>query len=112
MKRPFRQALQTKQWPPCQPTPTRSPFFHPDTLAPTVSTRPAISWPGMRGNDRPGKAPAFTNESLWQTPQASTWMRICPGAGSGSSRSTSSNAPPAFDTCTALIIFFAMVAPL
>src|SRR2546426_6414893 len=43
-------------------------------------------------------------------PQASTWTRIWFGAGSGNSRSTSSKAPPAFDTCTARIIF-AMVAP-
>ena len=38
-------------------------------------------------------------------PHASTWTRIWFGAGSGNSRSTSSKAPPGFDTCTARIIF-------
>ena len=28
MKSPLRQAVHTKQWPPCHPTPTRSPGFH------------------------------------------------------------------------------------
>jgi len=32
-------------------------------------------------------------------------MRTCPEAGSGTSRSTSSNAPPGFETCTAFIVF-------
>src|SRR5438445_296305 len=82
MKRPLRQALQTKQWPPCQPTPTRSPFCHSVTPAPTFSTRPAISWPGIRGSFRPGNAPPLTMTSLWQTPHASTLMRIWPESGS------------------------------
>src|SRR5438128_370845 len=111
MKRPLRQALQTKQWPPCQPTPTRSPFCHSVTPAPTFSTRPAISWPGIRGSFRPGNAPPLTMTSLWQTPHASTLMRIWPESGSGSSRSTSSNALLGFETCTALIIF-GMASPI
>ena len=84
MKRPRRHGLHSQQCPPCQPTPTRSPAFHAVTSAPTASTRPAISCPGMRGSVRPGNAPrTCTNASLWQTPHASTLTRTCrrPGLG-------------------------------
>src|SRR5579871_251454 len=36
-------------------------------------------------------------------PQACTLMRTCPAPGVGISRSTISQSPPAFDTCTAFI---------
>ena len=64
----------------------------------------------MRGRESPGNSPDFTIASLWQMPHASTLMRTCPGAGSGTSRSTSSNGPPAFATCTAFIKRLALQA--
>src|SRR5882724_2297947 len=103
MKSPRRQGSQVKQWPPCQPTPTRWPGFQATTSGPTVSTRPAISWPGIRGYGRPGQSPSLTSTSLWQTPQASTLMRTCARPGSGMGRSTSSNGPPGLLTCTAFM---------
>ena len=39
----------------------------------------------------PGQCPSTVRESLWQTPHASMRTRTCPGPGSGTSRSTSSN---------------------
>src|SRR5271165_7079125 len=67
---------------------------------------PITSWPGMRGYWMPGKRPSTVTESLWQTPQACTRMRISPARGSGISRSTASNFPPTFGTTIARI--FAM----
>src|SRR6185437_13691371 len=90
---------QVLSWPPCQPTPTRWPFFHCVTLAPSSSITPAISCPGTRGYEMPGKKPSFVIESLWQTPQACTLMRTCPASGLGISRSTISKSPPAFEIC-------------
>src|SRR6266567_3603604 len=103
MKSPRRQGSQVKQWPPCQPTPTRWPGFQLATSAPTVSTRPAISWPGTRGYCRPGQSPSLTSTSLWQTPQASTLTRTWARPGSGMGRSANSNGPPGLLTCTAFI---------
>src|SRR6266481_2041471 len=103
MKSPRRQGSHVKQCPPCQPTPTRWPAFQLATSAPTVSIRPAISWPGTRGYCRPGQSPSLTMTSLWQTPHASTLMRTCPRPGSGIGRSTSSRAPPGLLTCTAFM---------
>src|SRR5678816_638871 len=60
MKLPRRQGSQTKQCPPCQPTPTRWPGFHCVTSSPTASMRPAISWPGTRGYCNPGKPDGIT----------------------------------------------------
>src|SRR6266545_1426769 len=39
----------------------------------------------------PGQCPSTVRESLWQTPHASMRTRTCPGPGSATSRSTSSN---------------------
>src|SRR3954454_6643506 len=52
----------------------------------------------------PGKVPSLTKESLWQMPQASTFTRTCPGPGSGTSRSTSSNGPFGLVTWTTRIL--------
>ncbi|GEJ56001.1 hypothetical protein AMYX_07420 [Anaeromyxobacter diazotrophicus] len=52
----------------------------------------------------------MTIASLWQTPHASTRRRTCPGPGAGTSRSTSSSAPPAFATWTARILAMAPLA--
>src|SRR3954453_15075260 len=52
----------------------------------------------------PGKVPSLTKASLWQMPQASTFTRTCPGPGSGSSRSTSSNGPFGSVTWTTRIL--------
>src|SRR4051794_34000188 len=52
----------------------------------------------------PGKVPSLTKESLWQMPQASTFTRTCPGPGSGTSRSTSSNGPFGSVTWTTRIL--------
>ena len=62
--------------------------------APTASTMPITSWPGTRGNCKPGQWPSLTNESLWQMPQAWTLIRTQPAPGCGISRSTISNGPP------------------
>ena len=51
---------------------------------------PTTSWPGTRGYWIPGQRPSLVRESLWQTPQAWTFTRTCPGPGCGISRSTSS----------------------
>src|SRR2546428_6918962 len=53
--------------------------------------------------------PSLISESLWQMPHASTLMRTCPPAGSGISRSTSSNGPFGRVTCTTRI--FDIVPP-
>src|ERR1700741_4209108 len=45
-KSPRRHSRQVLSWPPCQPTPTRCPFFHSETPAPTASTIPGpfVAW--------------------------------------------------------------------
>src|SRR5277367_1479002 len=101
MKSPRRHEAQCPQWPPCQPTPTRTPTFHSGTSEPTASKTPTTSWPGTRGNRIPGKAPNLVNESLWQIPHACTLIRTSLGLGVGISRSTNSNAPLALETWTA-----------
>src|ERR1700679_3636017 len=40
-KSPRRQERHVPSWPPCQPTPTRCPFFHSETPSPTSSMTPA-----------------------------------------------------------------------
>src|SRR6267142_2392516 len=64
MKRPLRQLLQTKSWPPCQPTPTRSPFFRSVTsnAPPGLETWTALIIFGMT-------APA---------PDVRRWLCTCP----------------------------------
>jgi hypothetical protein len=52
----------------------------------------------------PGINPFFVTESLWQTPQAWTLIRTDPAPGSGISRSTISNGPPARGTWTTRIL--------
>src|SRR5215467_9834589 len=102
-KSPRRHSRQVLSWPPCQPTPTRCPFFHADTPVPTSSTTPATSCPGTRGYWIHGKTPSLTSTSLWQIPQAFTLMRTCPASGSGIPRSTISNFPPGLEICAAFI---------
>src|SRR5579859_738361 len=46
-----------------------------------------------------GNAPNCVAASLWQTPHAFTLIRTSPAPGTGISRSTSSNSPPALPTC-------------
>src|SRR6516225_8961164 len=41
--------------------------------------------------------------SLWQTPQACTFMRTCPRVGFGMTRSTISKSPPSLEICAAFI---------
>src|ERR1700719_2036220 len=107
VKSPARHAGQVLSWPPCQPTPARSPFRQLETPEPTSSMTPATSCPGMRGYCRPGHKPSLVNTSLWQTPHASTLMRTCPGPGDGISRSTNSKSPLALETCATLIFVIA-----
>src|ERR1035438_1262172 len=104
MKSPRRQGSQTKQWPPCHPTPTRWPGFQLVTSVPMASMRPAISCPGTRGYWMPGQRPSFTNASLWQMPQASTLILTWARPGSGIFLSTSSRLPPGLATWTAFIV--------
>src|SRR5690348_16612999 len=52
----------------------------------------------------PGQCPSFTSESLWQTPQACTLIRIQSAGGSGIGRSTISNGPPATATWATRIL--------
>ena len=92
-KSPRRHGSQTKQCPPCQPTPTRCPGLHALTWSPTASMRPATSCPGTREYASPGKTPSLTSTSLWK-PHASTFTRTCPARGSGITRSTNSHSPP------------------
>src|SRR3989442_9223003 len=110
-KSPRRHGAQTKQWPPCQPTPTRCPCLHPRTLSPTASMCPAISCPGTRGYASPGQSPSLTNTSLWHMPHASTFTRTCPARGSGITRSTNSQSPPGLLIC-AVCIFVGINAPM
>src|SRR5207249_2719852 len=102
-KSPRWHSRQVPSRPPCQPTPTRCPFFHAETPAPTSSTVPATSCPGMRGYWMPGHKPSFVSTSLWQTPQACTLMRTCPKSGSGISRLTISKSPPGLEICATFI---------
>src|SRR6478735_11656862 len=83
--------------------PTRWPVFHGFTPSPTPSTTPMTSCPGTRGYWIPGQSPSLTNESLWQTPHASTLTRAHPRSGAGMSRSTNSSGPPARGTWTTRI---------
>src|SRR6476469_7940722 len=55
----------------------------------------------------PGYSPSFVKESLWHTPHASTRILTWPGPGCGTSRSTISRSPPAFDTCATFIFAIA-----
>src|SRR5215468_7629210 len=103
-KSPRRHWAQTKQCPPCQPTPTRCPGLQVLTLSPTASMCPAISCPGTRGYSSPGQRPSLTNTSLWQMPHASTFTRTCPARGSGITRSTNSQSPRGFLICAACIV--------
>src|SRR5574341_1834760 len=103
MKSPRRQETHCPQCPPCQPTPTRWPFFQIVTPGPTASITPATSCPVTRGYCSPGQWPSFTKASLWQTPQACILMRTVLGPGSGTARFTTSNTPPGPLTCTAVI---------
>src|SRR2546423_12755303 len=102
-KSPRRHWSQTKQWPPCQPTPTRCPGLQARTLSPTASMCPAISCPGTRGYSSPGQRPSLTNTSLWQMPHASTFTRTCPARGSGITRSINSHSPLGLLICAACI---------
>src|SRR5215469_6049240 len=103
LKSPRRHSRQVLSWPPCQPTPTRWPFFHAETPAPSSWITPATSCPGTRGYSIPGQEPSFVSTSLWQTPQACTLMRTCPAPGSGISRLTISKSAPGLGTCAAII---------
>src|SRR5262245_28386591 len=58
----------------------------------------------------PGHVPSFTRWSLKQIPHAFTRIRTSPGPGTGISRLTSSNSPPALETCATR--FFAMLGLL
>src|SRR2546423_6138259 len=97
-KLPERHTAQVPHEPPNQPTPTRWPSRQVDTPSPSASIRPAISCPGTAGNTVPGSQPLASTASVWHIPQASTVTRTWPGPGSGSSRLTISNGPPAAET--------------
>src|ERR1700726_3066784 len=43
-KSPRRHERHVPSWPPCQPTPTRCPFFHSETAAPSSSMCHFMSW--------------------------------------------------------------------
>lgn len=102
MKSPRLHGVQWRQLPPNQPTATRSPTCQTSCVpSPSSSIRPAISCPGTTGNRTPGSAAFTKSASLWQTPQASTDTRTCPGPGCGTARSTISNGPPAAVACAA-----------
>src|ERR1700674_5862524 len=58
-KSPRRHARQVPSCPPCQPTPTRWPFCHSFTPAPSSSITPAISCPGTRGYLKTIKQPTL-----------------------------------------------------
>src|SRR5438067_13565350 len=111
-KSPRRHERHVLSWPPCQPTPTRCPFFHSETPAPTSSITPATSCPGTRGYSIPGHAPSFVNTSLWHTPQACTLIRTCPAPGSGVSRSTILKSAPGLGTCATFIVPIATVVAI
>src|ERR1700761_4055090 len=91
-------------WPPCQPTPTRCPFFQEETPSPTSSMTPATSCPGTRGYWIPGHAPSFVSASLWHTPQACTLIRTSPAPGVGILRSTIWKSPPGPEICATFIV--------
>src|SRR5215472_10725381 len=67
---------------------------------------PAISCPGTLGYLISGNKPSFVTESPWQIPHACTLMRTFPLQGSGIFRSTISNGPLGFETCTERILVF------
>src|SRR5271165_3805064 len=108
-KSPRRHSRQVLSWPPCQPTPTRWPFVHAETPAPTASTMPATSCPGTRGYSIPGQAPSLVSTSLWQTPHANTLIRTCPAPGVGISRSTIWKSAPGLGTCATFMVATAAV---
>src|SRR5258708_13959206 len=64
----------TKQCPPGQPVPTRSPFFHSVTPPPISSITPATSCPGTRGKVTTPNTPTYATAPLRQTPPASTFI--------------------------------------
>src|ERR1700679_2677245 len=103
-KSPRRQERHVLSWPPCQPTPTRCPFFQAVTPSPSASITPATSCPGARGYSIPGHAPSFVSTSLWHTPQACTLMSTCPAGGLGISRSTISKSAPGLGTTATFIV--------
>lgn len=87
--------------PPWYAPPTRSPPLNRTQPSPTWTTSPTISCPGTRGKTSP-KAPSPTTESVWQTPHASTLMRISPLPGLGMGRSFRTRGEPAFSKTAAL----------
>ena len=111
MKPPPRHESHTKQCPPCQPMPTRSPVRHGRTPGPTRSTTAATSCPGTRGSLSPGNAPPCTKRSLWQIPQARTRSSTCPAPGSGTSRFTSSSAAFAAGNCATVMVVMRVNVP-
>src|SRR5215217_6495096 len=60
----------------------------------------------------PGHQPSLVNTSLWQTPQACTLIRTCPGLGWGISRSTIWKSAPGPAICAAFIVAMATVVVL
>jgi len=93
-----------------QPTPTRSPFCHSVTLAPTFSTPAGDLVTGNARQRKPWIGAELHQRIAVTDPQASTWMRICPDAGSGNSRLDQLECATGLRHLTALIIF-GMVAP-
>src|SRR5579862_4717957 len=83
--RPSMQLLHVPQLQKTQGTPTRVPRIAEATPAPSSTTRPTISWPGIRGRlinlANAGQSPLMRCRSEWQTPQASIWSRTSPSPG-------------------------------
>src|SRR3989442_11717253 len=74
-------------------TTTRSPTFEAYTSEPTLTTRPAISWPGISGSCLPAFTRSRRWRSVWHTPAARTWTRTSSGPGCGFGSWTSFTAP-------------------
>ncbi|MCY1540003.1 hypothetical protein D9M68_756170 [compost metagenome] len=112
VSQPVRQCSQQPHAVYSQGTPTRSPSLTRLTPAPTAATKPTPSWPGMKGRlGFTGQSPSAACRSVWQTPEASIFTRICPGPGRGTfTSSIRKGSPKAWTTAAFMVWFMALTS--
>src|SRR6478735_6229245 len=85
--------------------PTRSPSLTWPTPAPTATTLPTPSWPGMNGGcGFTGQSPSAACRSVWHTPQAAICTSTSPGPGRGTGTSSITSGWPNARTTAAFMV--------
>ena len=98
-----RQWLQAPQ-PQQNGTVTRCPIAHLETFGPTLTMRPANSWPRTWGGITVGSCPCQACQSLRHIPLASTWMTTPSGGVIGSSTRETESGPPKVSKIAAFML--------